>query len=64
MNALVNEMEIRYTLSAMKCTRCRGIMFQDRIFDLPGKIDEYFCLNCGARFWIRRFGLVELFSLN
>ncbi len=26
---------------------------RERMYDLPRKIQEYFCLNCGERFWLQ-----------
>jgi hypothetical protein len=26
-------------------------MVRDRMHDLPRKIQEFFCINCGERFW-------------
>lgn len=38
----------------MQCSRCKGRLVKDRMFDLPRKILEYFCINCGERFWQER----------
>jgi len=36
----------------MVCGKCQGKLFQDRMFDLPKNYVEYFCLNCGRRYWL------------
>ncbi len=35
------------------CARCEGRLLRERMYDLPRKIQEYFCLNCGERFWLQ-----------
>lgn len=35
------------------CARCEGRLLRERMYDLPRKIQEYFCLNCGERFWMQ-----------
>ncbi len=39
-------------MPACKCARCKGSLIKDRMHDLPRKIHEFFCLNCGERFWM------------
>lgn len=39
-------------MPACKCARCKGSLIKDRMYDLPRKIHEFFCLNCGERFWM------------
>ena len=36
----------------MTCFKCDGTLCQDRMHDLPRKLHEYFCVNCGERFWV------------
>lgn len=35
-----------------RCSRCEGIVAEDRQWDLPGGLREFCCLNCGDRYWI------------
>lgn len=36
----------------MTCIRCCGSLVRDNMWDLPRRIQEFFCMNCGERFWI------------
>jgi hypothetical protein len=36
----------------MRCSRCRGHVVHDKRADVPRNFGEYFCMNCGERFWI------------
>ena len=38
----------------MRCSRCKGHLVKDRMYDLPRKIMEFYCVNCGERFWQER----------
>ena len=40
----------------MRCSRCKGKVVWDKMFDLPRKILEYYCINCGERFWMEKPG--------
>lgn len=44
----------------MRCSRCKGKVISDKMFDLPGKILEYYCINCGERFWQEKPGQAGL----
>lgn len=35
------------------CARCEGRLLRERMYDLPRKIQEYFCIRCGERFWFQ-----------
>ncbi|HXE72917.1 MAG TPA: hypothetical protein VNO81_09665 [Candidatus Nitrosotenuis sp.] len=34
------------------CVRCCGHLIRDPVWDLPRRIQEFSCLNCGERFWL------------
>lgn len=38
----------------MHCSRCRGHVAQVKGADVPANYCEYYCVNCGERFWIER----------
>jgi hypothetical protein len=37
----------------ISCLRCKGVVREIREWDLPFAIREFFCLNCGIRFWVK-----------
>lgn len=38
----------------MTCVRCCGNLIKDPMWDLPRRVQEFFCMNCGERFWIEK----------
>lgn len=36
----------------MTCFKCDGTVCQDKMYDLPKTYREYYCVNCGERFWV------------
>ena len=48
-----------------RCIRCQGKLIEEKMFDLPRHFLEFYCLNCGARFWINMMDLMDgRFRLN
>ncbi len=43
----------------MRCARCDGLLVRVPMYDLPRKLREYACFNCGERLWTETGVTVE-----
>ena len=48
----------------MKCLKCEGRLCKDKMWDVPRRYEEWFCINCGGRYWLDTEKLLMRMSLN